>query len=147
MTSFARVDYPTEHPGVARFERVAAALADLLRGFDGARGAATLLLAAIVAALVVVANEVVETWTEGHLLAAWIVMWTVVFAAIGLFASPARRGGRALRNAFNRMAAAYRQSVEDERLWQVALSDARVMADISRAMSDQAVAHDLRRFL
>ncbi len=133
MTSFAPADYPTEHPGVARFERAVAALRDLARRFDGARGAATLLLAAIVAALVVVANEVVETWTEGHLLAAWAVMWSLAFAAIGLFARPLRRATHALSGWFKRLGAAYRQSVEDEKLWQAALSDARVMADISRA--------------
>jgi hypothetical protein len=133
MTSFVHVDQPTEHPGVARIERVAGAARDLVRGFDSARGAATLLLAAIVAALVVVANEVVVTWTEGHLLAAWIAMWTLAFAAIGLFAKPARRASRALQGAFKRAAASYRQSVEDEKLWQAALGDARIMADISRA--------------
>jgi thiosulfate reductase cytochrome b subunit len=133
MTSFASVDYPTEHPGVVRLQRAAAAVRSLAGGFDSARGAATLLLAAIVAALVVVANEVVETWTEGHLLAAWVVMWTLVFAAIGLFAKPARRATRSLQGLLKRVAASYRQSVEDEKLWQAALSDARVMADISRA--------------
>jgi hypothetical protein len=30
------------------------------------------LLSAVVAALLVVANQVVDTWTEGHLLMAWI---------------------------------------------------------------------------
>ena len=61
--------------------------APVAHGFDGARGAAALLLAAIVSALLVVANQVIDTWTEGHLLAAWIVMWTVAFAALALFAA------------------------------------------------------------
>lgn len=133
MTSFAPADFPTEHPGVVRFQRAAEVVRNLITGFDGARGTASLLLAAIVAALVVVANQVVETWTEGHLLAAWIVMWTLAFAAIALFAKPARRASRAWRGVFKRAAASYRQSVEDEKLWQAALSDARIMADISRA--------------
>lgn len=133
MTSFVHVDHPTEHPGVARIERAAGAAKDLVRSFDGARGAATLMLAALVAALLVVANEVVETWTEGHLLAAWIVLWTVAFAALALFATPARRAGVTVRDAVKRMVASYRQSVEDEKLWQAALADARIMADLSRA--------------
>ena len=50
-----------------------------------------MLLAAIVAAFLVVANQVVDTWTEGHLLAAWIVLWMVAFAAL----APAGPSGQA----------------------------------------------------
>src|SRR6478672_4807588 len=64
MTSFVNIDYPTEHPGVARAGRAVRSLAQATRGFDGARGSATLLLAAMVSALLVVANQVIETWTE-----------------------------------------------------------------------------------
>lgn len=133
MTSFAHVDYPTEHAGIARVTRGVEAAQSIARGFDGSRGAATLLLAAIVAALMVVANQVIDTWTEGHLLAAWIVLWTVAFAALALFAAPARRAGRAVQGLVRRAAAAYRQQLEDERMWQIALQDSRVMADIARA--------------
>ena len=55
-----------------------------------------MLLAAVVSALLVVANQVIDTWTEGHLLAAWIVLWTVAFAALGLLAAPARRAVHAV---------------------------------------------------
>jgi hypothetical protein len=140
-TSFAHVNYPAEHPGVARAERVAASF----KGFDGARAGASLLLAAIVAALVVVANQVVDTWTEGHLLAAWIVMWAIAFAALALFARPAKQLVSNLRGASARWSAKRRQVAADEKLWQVALSDARVMADISRAMS-QGAARDVRSY-
>ena len=30
----------------------------------------------------VVANQVIDTWSEGHLLAAWMVLWVVAFAAL-----------------------------------------------------------------
>jgi hypothetical protein len=146
-TSFAHVTYPTEHAGVVRFERAAEALGSIRRSFDGARGAAALLLAAITSALLVVANQVVETWTDGHLLAAWIVLWTVAFAALALLAQPARAIVTSVRSRFARQAAVFRQRREDDKLWRVALADARVMADLSRAMSDQAVAHDVRRYL
>ena len=137
MTSFAHVDYPTEHPGVVRAQRAAKALKHLASGFDGARGVATLLLAAIVSALLVVANQVIETWTEGHLLAAWIVMWTVAFAGLALLAEPARRLAVSLRSAGRRAVQARRDAIADRQLWDVALRDARVMADISRAMDGQ----------
>jgi hypothetical protein len=135
MTSFAHVDYPSEHAGVVRAQRAAESLKQAARSFDGTRASASLLLAAIVAALVVVASQVIDTWTEGHLLAAWIVMWAVAFAALGLFAAPAKRAAVALRAGMKRWAAARKQAAEDEQLWQLALTDARVMADISRAMS------------
>ena len=72
MNSFVHVDQPTEHPGVVRAERAIRLVAAGVRSFDGARGAASLLLAAVVAALLVVANQVIDTWTDGHMLAAWI---------------------------------------------------------------------------
>jgi hypothetical protein len=145
MTSFVHVEYSIEHPGIARVERAAETVREVVRGFDGARGAATLLLAAIVAALLVVANQVVDTWTEGHLLAAWIVLWTIGFAALALLASPARSLGRSLRAALRSGTEARRQAREDRRTWEVALTDARVMADISRAMTRDA-SRDLRTY-
>jgi hypothetical protein len=136
MTQFVHVDYPTPHSGIERIQRGAAALRDIASGFDGARGAATLLLAAVVSALLVVANQVVDTWTEGHLLAAWIVLWTVAFAGIALLAAPARRFVVAAHGYFKASRARRRQAAEDRKFWDVALTDARVMADLSRAMSD-----------
>lgn len=138
MTSFAHVDYPSEHAGVVRAERAAQSLKQVARSFDGTRAGASLLLAAIVAALMVVASQVVDTWTEGHLLAAWIVMWAVAFAALALLAAPAKRAAAALRVGLQRWAAARKRAAEDDQLWQLALTDARVMADISRAMTADA---------
>ena len=138
MTQFAHIDYPTQHPGVERMQRAAGAVREIVSSFDGARGAATLLLAAIVSALVVVANQVVDTWTEGHLLAAWIILWTVAFAGLALLASPARRLVAATRSQFRAGAARRRQAAEDRKFWDVAVTDARVMADLSRAMSQDA---------
>ncbi|MEO7392050.1 MAG: hypothetical protein ABIU58_07730 [Ramlibacter sp.] len=139
MTSYAHVNHPAEHPGVVRAERVAESFQRAAREFDGNRASASMLLAAIVAALLVVANQVIDTWTEGHLLAAWIVMWAVAFAALALLAAPARHAAVAVRAGLVRWAAARKQAAADDQLWQVALSDARVMADISRAMSVEAV--------
>jgi hypothetical protein len=116
-----------------------------VHGFNGTRAGASLLLAAIVAALVVVASQVIDTWTEGHLLAAWIVMWALAFASLALLATPARRASAALRVGFRRWNAARKEAAEDDQLWQLALTDARVMADISRAMSADAV-RDIRKY-
>jgi hypothetical protein len=145
MARFVQTQFPTEHAGITRFERGFQSVAATVRDFKGARGAATLLLAALVSALLVVANQVIETWTEGHLLAAWIVMWLVGFAALALLAAPARRMAGSLRDTFAGWRASYTQSREDARLWEIALTDARVMADLSRAMSRDAI-RDVRGY-
>ena len=135
MTSFVHTEYPSEHPGVVRAEKAAEAISGIAHGFNGSRSAATLLLSAVVAALLVVANQVVDTWTEGHLLMAWIVMWTIAFAALALLAAPARNAGSVLRTTLRVWSDRRKAAVQDQKLWELALSDARVMADISRAMT------------
>jgi hypothetical protein len=138
MTGFAHVNQPSQHPGVVRAERAAESIQAAMRNFDATRSGASMLLAAIVSAFLVVANEVVETWTEGHLLAAWIVLWLVAFAALGLLASPARQTAAAIRTGLKKWAGARRQAAQDRELWNLALTDSRVMADISRAMDMDA---------
>jgi len=120
MTSFAHVDYSTQHPGVVRAERVVGGVKKLAGSVDGNRASATLLLSAIVAALLVVANQVVDTWTEGHLLLAWILMWTLAFAALALLATPARRMACALGAALKSSAADRRQAAHDAQYWRAA---------------------------
>jgi hypothetical protein len=144
-TSFANIHYPTSHPGVDRAVRFAGEVKSLARSFDASRATATLLLAAIVSALLVVANQVVDTWTEGHLLAAWVVLWTVAFAALALFAAPARRAAQSLRSSYKAWRARAIQRAHDEEFWRAALNDARIMADISRAMSATAM-RDVRAY-
>lgn len=138
MARFIQAEYPTEHAGIVRFTRGFGAMAAAVRGFDGARGTATLLLAALVSAMIVVANELVTTWTEGHLLAAWIAAWLVGFAALALLVAPARRVANGVRSGLKRWSASRKQRAEDEKLWNMALTDARIMADLSRAMSRDA---------
>ncbi len=145
MTSFAHVDYPTEHPGVVRAENAVAALKSAAANFDGARGAATLLLAAVVSALLVVANQVIDTWSEGHLLAAWMVLWLVAFAALALLSAPARRAGAVLRVTALGWAESRRRASEDERTWQVAVKDPRIMAELNHAMGI-ATMEDIRKY-
>jgi hypothetical protein len=66
---------------------------------------------------------------------AWIVMWTIAFAALALLASPARNAGSVLRTTMRAWGERRKQAAADEKLWEVALTDARVMADISRNMN------------
>ena len=145
MTSFAHVDYPTEHPGVVRAENAAAAIKDIAHNFDGARGAASLLLAAVVSALMVVANQVIDTWSEGHLLAAWMVLWLVAFSALALLTNPARRAGVVLRDVAKGWAESRRLAAEDRRIWDVAMQDPRVMSELQHALGIATV-RDIRPY-
>lgn len=145
MSSFIQIDYSTNHSGVARAENAVASLKGAFTHFSGARAGASLLLAAIVASLMVVANQVIDTWGEGHLLAAWMVLWMVAFVALALLAGPARGAVASLRAQYGRWAEALRRQEEDERTWNAALYDARIMADLSRAMNGMAV-DNVRRY-
>lgn len=135
MASFVHVEYPQEHPGVVRAERALEAVRGLGSGFDGARGLAALLLGALVAAVVVVADQMIDTWADGHLMAAWVVLWLVGFASIGLFAGTARSIASRVVAAGNRWAAARALQRADERLWALAQTDSRVMTDLRVAHS------------
>ncbi|UUZ65400.1 hypothetical protein LP417_13210 [Polaromonas sp. P1-6] len=88
MTSFVNIKYSTQHPGVARAESAIDAVKQLHQGFSGTRGLATLLLSAMAAAVMVVAYQVMDSVTEGHLLVMWIALWAVAFAVLAFSPAP-----------------------------------------------------------
>jgi hypothetical protein len=135
MSKFVHLDVSTSHPGVERLENAAAYLSTQRARFSPSRTMAAMLVTALVAALLVVANQLIETITDGHLFAAWIGLWAVGFAVMALLTEPALRSARALRLAASNWAQARRLAAQDEKLWKSALQDARVMADIRAAMS------------
>jgi hypothetical protein len=135
MTSFVQPHFATSHPGADRLEAAVAAVQTGAKNLSGSRGLATLLLAAMVSALMVVANQVIESVSDGHLFAAWIGLWTVAFAALALFAAPARQMSNNLRAGWASWIITRKATANDERMWSIALQDARVMADITCAIS------------
>jgi hypothetical protein len=141
MTSFVQPSYPTHHEGIERVGVAIDSATDAYRQFDGARGVATFLLAAVVSGLILAANQLIDTWADGHLLAAWIALWTVAFAVLALAASPIRRAvnnvktfdGSAMYAAWT---ARRKARIADEKMWEYARHDNRLMADIMRAVND-----------
>lgn len=104
---------------------------------EHARPLAGMLLAASMAALLVTADQVIDSWADGHLLAAWVALWTVTFAALALLATPLRRlsnTGAAWMSAYAKAQRARRQ---EEEMWELARHDFRVMAEIRMASSRQ----------
>lgn len=145
MTSFVHTEYPTEHPGVVRAEvlyargqAVAASAAMRWGKFKQAmrsgRGLTTLVLAAVVSALVMVADHLVDTWAEEHLFAAWVALWTLVFATLAVFAPLAKD----LVDGVAREFAAWRKEVAKVRaeaaFLDTAQRDPRVMAELRAAI-------------
>ena len=66
--NFVHLEYSQSHPGVVRAERVVANFKHMGQAFSPSRSLAAMLLSAIVAAFVVVADQMMDTWAEGHLL-------------------------------------------------------------------------------
>ncbi|WP_205629990.1 hypothetical protein [Curvibacter sp. PAE-UM] len=133
--SFVHLEYPTRHPGVERMERVMHSAGILRKGLDATRGLAGVLLAAMVATLVVVADQLMETWADGHLLAAWVLMWVIGFAALALLAPTARSLAGRVMVGLDGWSQGLARRRADERLWDLARKDPRVMADIQAAAS------------
>ena len=141
MTSFVQPNYPTHHEGIERVGDAIDSATNAYGKFDGARGVATFLLAAVVSGLLLAANQLIDTWADGHLLAAWMALWAVAFAALALAAGPIRRAvlsvkefdGSALYVAWS---ARRKARIQDEKMWDYAQQDARLMADIMRAVND-----------
>jgi hypothetical protein len=134
MSKFVQVDFSTHHQGVERVENAVSYLKSRPWGRNGARLQAGVLVAAVVAALLVVSNQLIETITDGHLFAAWIGLWAVGFAAMALLARPASQFVAKLRNARREQQAARLAAAQDAYYWQAALDDERLMADIRSAM-------------
>ncbi|MEO5795804.1 MAG: hypothetical protein ABIP34_13020 [Rhodoferax sp.] len=134
MTRFINPSLSTEHSGVARADSVATAARGFTQNFDSSRGLAAVLLAAVVSALVVAADQLVDSWADGHLLMAWMVVWAVGFAAMALFAGSARNLASRVVKALDAWSLREARARADKRLWATALSDPRIMADLQVAM-------------
>lgn len=134
MTSFVNIKYSTQHPGVARAESAFGAVRQLVHAFSGTRGLATLLLSAIAAAVMVVAYQVMDSVTEGHLLVMWIGVWAIAFVALALFATAARSAAVSLKAGLDGWSRSLAEARADQRLWQAAKNDPRVMADLQMAL-------------
>lgn len=105
---------------------------------DGSRTLAGMLLAAVMAALLVVADQLIDTWADGHLLAAWVVLWTVAFAALALLAPPLRHVAASTAGSLTRRLAGMRAAQAEARMWELASHDPRVMEEIHAAIARHA---------
>lgn len=135
MSSSIQSSYIAHRLGDVRREPAVSASAGSSRRFDGTKGLSFMLLAAIVSSLVVVADQLVETWANGHLMLAWIALWVVCFTAMAIFSGAARKLAIASIASFTAWSEKNAQKRSDDRLWAVAQTDQRMMAEINAAMA------------
>lgn len=131
MTSFVDIKHSTQHPGVSRAESAIEALGQLRQGLLGTRGLATLLLSAMAAAVMVVAYQVMDSVTEGHLLVMWVAMWVVAFSALALFANTARSLATSLKTSLNSWSKDVADERANKRLLDAAKSDQQLNAKLN----------------
>jgi hypothetical protein len=126
------------------------------RRFDGTRSLAALLLAAAVAALVVLADQLIDTWADGHLFLGWVALWVVIFAGFALFAGATRRAARSTLAALDGWSRTLAEARAEARLWEMARLDPRLKAELIQARARAAeaaapvaveAAHDYTRAL
>ena len=132
MASFQSSRWSARQPGSVR---ATSAAGEMRHGFNSTAGLSALLLAGMVSALLVVANLLLDTWADGHLLLAWAALWAVGFSAVAVFAGSARKLAGLAVGFLDAWSQRVAKSKADTRLWVIARSDARVMADLTAAIA------------
>jgi len=97
---------------------------------DHSRTLAGMLLAAVVAALLVVADQLIDTWADGHLLVVWVALWSVAFAALAILAPPLRQLADRSAVWLTRWSRLRAQRRSDAAIWQLAQQDHRLMQEL-----------------
>lgn len=87
-----------------------------------------LVYAGVLAATVVVANALIEPSGLG----AWLALWAIVFAVAALM-TPTNKSNRA--GVLEQWLQSQRDARANEQMWQLALNDHRVMADLLSAQN------------
>ncbi|MGV0959027.1 MAG: hypothetical protein ACOYB1_04245 [Limnohabitans sp.] len=117
------------------------------RPATSAKTLSTLLLAAGVAALVVMADQMIDDWAETHVIASWLALWAVAVLAIGVLRGVTRMFAQKLMAGLDGWSASVARRRSDQRLWAMAQNDSRMMRDLQTAMDraddDSAPAKDI----
>lgn len=99
------------------------------------RKLAVALLTASVAALLVLADTLMNDWAESHLLAAWVALWIVGVVALLALRDVTRFVAQKLMAKLDAWAAQSASRRADDRLWAMAKADPRLMAELQVAMT------------
>ena len=102
---------------------------------------ATVLLAAGVSALLVLTDRLLDGWAESHLVAAWLALWAVAVLAIVLLRGLTRVLAQHLMTNLDKWSAQLARRRADQRLWDMAQKDPRLMRDLEVAMDRAPLEH------
>ena len=152
MTRFVNPDFPTEHPGVVRAEaaianarRLPGALASYwyaaLQSMATTRGMTTVLLATVVSALILLADQLVDTWADDHLFMAWVALWMLVFATLAVFAPVLKRQLDVVYAEWTSWRSQVAATRSEAAFLASAQNDPRVMEDLRAAILRHEAAH------
>ena len=101
--------------------------------FFNSRTLAGMLLAATLAALLVVVDQLVDTRADGHLLAVWVALWTILFAAMAMSAQSLRQFAETSAARMARWFQARAAKRADDVMLRLAQQDHRIMRDLQVA--------------
>jgi hypothetical protein len=124
MTMFVNLSYTTNHPGVSRFERAYALAKNLVQRLQQERTYAAALLMFGALSLIASIYDIVDASPEGQELGAWVILWTAILVGLVGF-------GKYCKHQFM----AWLKDDREARMWNTALTDYRVMADLRCAQS------------
>ena len=94
---------------------------------------AAALVTAATALSVVVADRYLGALTDGHAVAAWLLMWAVVFGAFIATRMPARLLANRIKIGLDTLAARAAERRAERRFMDMAASDPRIMAELQAA--------------
>ena len=130
---------------------VPAASAKAVTPATSAKALSTLLLAAGVAALVVMTDQMIDDWAETHVIASWLALWAVAVLAIAALRGVTRMLAQKLMARLDGWSANVAHRRSDQRLWAMAQNDSRMMRDLQAAMDraddDSAPAKDVHALM
>ena len=119
MTTFVNLSYTTSHPGVARFERAYASAKNIVQRLQQESTYAAALLMFGSLSLIASIYDIVDASQEGQELGAWVILWTAILVGLVGF-------GKYCAHQFK----AWLKADREARMWNTALTDYRVMADV-----------------
>ena len=126
MTTFVNLSYNINHPGVVRFERAYTSAKAVIQRMqhESTYAAALLMFGAL--SLIASIYDIVDASQEGQELGAWVILWTAVLLGLVGFVKYCKR-----------QFTVWLKTDREARMWDTAMTDYRVLADIRCAQSRQ----------
>ena len=124
MTTFVNLSYTTSHPGVTRFERAYTSGKSVVQRLQQESTYAAALLVFGALSLIASIYDIVDASQEGQELGAWVVLWTAILVGLVGFAKYCKR-----------QLTSWLTADREARMWDSAMTDYRVMADVRCAQS------------